>query len=72
MKRSNHFKWIGPVHEYLEVGGIFTQLKFQSFIKKAKKISHPTAEGRNLRIYENRLKKGEKFTPGTCIIMQMS
>ena len=63
MKRSNHFKWIGPVHEYLEVGGNIYPAEISIIHKKGEKNIHPTAEGRNLRIYENRLKKGEKFTP---------
>ncbi|GEN53830.1 tetratricopeptide repeat-containing glycosyltransferase family 2 protein [Halobacillus faecis] len=63
VKRSNHFKWIGPVHEYLEVSGHILNSDIAVEHKKdAKEASnHPT--GRNLRIYENRIKKGEDFSP---------
>lgn len=58
VKRSNGFRWIGSVHEYLEVGGHI----FDSDIA----ITHlPRSQDctRNLRIYEKRLKAGESFHP---------
>nr|WP_026297219.1 glycosyltransferase [Paenibacillus daejeonensis] len=59
VKRSRSFRWIGPVHEYLEVGGNI----FSSDIA----VTHVPADGdtdsdRNLRIYENRLAAGERFS----------
>jgi len=60
VRRSRNFRWIGPVHEYLQVGGYI----FHSDIA----ITHlPLDDGkdsdRNLKIYERRLANGEKFTP---------
>ena len=58
VKRANHFKWIGAVHEYLEVGG--------SIINSEVAITHCAIShdsSRNLRIYEERLAKGENFSP---------
>ncbi|AZB43221.1 glycosyltransferase family 2 protein [Bacillus sp. FJAT-42376] len=58
VKRSRGFKWIGPVHEYLEVGG--------HIITSDAAVTHASIHhdsDRNLRIYENRLKQGEKFSP---------
>ena len=60
VKRANGFKWIGPVHEYLEVAGIIIDSDIA--------ITHsplPRTEPsrRNLRIYEKRLAQGEIFSP---------
>lgn len=63
VKRTNHFRWVGPVHEYLEVGGNIFPADIAVIHKKGEKNIQPQAVGRNLRIYENRLKKGEEFTP---------
>ncbi len=58
VKRSNHFKWIGAVHEYLEVSGFIVN----SDIAIAHcALSHDS--DRNLRIYAERLAKGESFSP---------
>lgn len=59
LKRANNFQWIGAVHEYVAVGG--------NIINSDIAIVH-SSEGhhhsnRNLMIYENRLAKGEEFTP---------
>jgi len=58
VKRANNFKWIGAVHEYLEVGG--------SIINSEVAITHCAIShdsDRNLHIYETRLAKGETFSP---------
>ncbi len=58
VKRQNGFRWVGPIHEYLEVGGNI----FESDVA----IIHnprPHFCDRNLRIYEKRLAAGEIFTP---------
>lgn len=58
VKRANHFKWIGAVHEYLEVGG--------SILSSEVAITHSALShdsDRNLHIYEARLAKGEDFCP---------
>ncbi|WP_214481045.1 glycosyltransferase family 2 protein [Bacillus sp. SM2101] len=62
VKRVNQFKWFGVVHEYLSVSGNTIQSDIAiSHHKHLKK--NDVSEGRNLRIYENRIKKGENFTP---------
>jgi len=58
VKRSNNFKWIGAVHEYLEVGG--------SILNSEVAITHCALSHdseRNLRIYTERMAKGESFGP---------
>ncbi|QHW34048.1 glycosyltransferase family 2 protein [Paenibacillus rhizovicinus] len=58
VKRSRGFRWIGAVHEYLEVYGV----SFASDIA----VTHASLRhdsDRNLRIYEQRLAKGESFGP---------
>ncbi|MFC5449153.1 glycosyltransferase [Paenibacillus aestuarii] len=58
VKRSNRFQWIGSVHEYLEVWG--------SILNSDVAVTHNSTHhdnDRNLRIYENRLSKGEQFSP---------
>ncbi len=58
VKRDKHFKWIGAVHEYLEVWGNI----FHSDIKVThKSIDHDS--DRNLNIYKKRLSNGESFSP---------
>ena len=58
VKRANHFRWIGAVHEYLEVGGVIANSDVA--ITHAA-ISHDS--DRNLHIYAERLAKGESFSP---------
>ena len=58
VKRANNFKWIGAVHEYLEVGGFI--------INSEVAITHCAMShdsDRNLRIYAGRMAKGESFSP---------
>jgi len=58
VKRANSFKWIGAVHEYLEVYG--TVVNSDIAITHCA-LSHDS--DRNLHIYEARLAKGEIFSP---------
>ncbi len=58
VKRSNNFRWIGAVHEYLETWGNI----FHSDVSVThKSIRHDS--DRNLRIYEKRLARKEEFSP---------
>jgi len=59
VKRSKNFRWIGPVHEYLEVYGDV----LNSDICVTHKDMCKDDSDRNLKIYENRLCKGEEFSP---------
>ncbi|WP_226584066.1 glycosyltransferase [Halobacillus litoralis] len=63
VKRSNHFKWIGAVHEYLEVRGNILSSDISIEHKKDSKKTSTSTIGRNLRIYESRMMNGEDFTP---------
>ncbi|GAA3409167.1 glycosyltransferase [Paenibacillus hodogayensis] len=57
VKRSNNFRWIGAVHEYLEV--------FGNIVDTDIAVTHDrkhTNSSRNLGIYEKREKMGERFT----------
>ncbi|MFE4570442.1 tetratricopeptide repeat-containing glycosyltransferase family 2 protein [Paenibacillus chitinolyticus] len=58
VKRSCGFLWHGPVHEYLEVGG---NVRTTDIAVTHRALHHDS--GRNLRIYENRLARGETFSP---------
>lgn len=58
VKRANNFKWIGAVHEYLEVGG--------TIVNSDVAITHCAINhdsDRNLSIYTERMAKGESFSP---------
>ncbi|WP_195574229.1 glycosyltransferase [Paenibacillus sp. 1001270B_150601_E10] len=58
VKRSNGFKWIGKVHEYLEVWG--------SIFNSDVAVTHASVRhdhNRNISIYEEALRSGESFTP---------
>ncbi|UOQ43336.1 glycosyltransferase [Halobacillus salinarum] len=59
VKRSNHFKWHGAVHEYLEVGGNIKASDIR--IKHCKEVSG--LSNRNIKIYEKMLSEGKEFTP---------
>lgn len=63
VKRKNHFNWIGPVHEYLNVSGNITFSDIVVTHQKGKKNTTDSISNRNIMIYERRLKKGEIFTP---------
>ncbi len=58
VKRTNSFKWIGAVHEYLQVWGNIQH----SDVAVTHKSIHESGD-RNLKIYEKRLEKGEEFSP---------
>lgn len=58
VKRANQFRWIGPVHEYLEVYG--------NILHSEIAVTHQSERhdaDRNLRIYKKRLAAGEIFSP---------
>lgn len=58
VKREKNYQWLGAVHEYLEVYG--------NSLNSAIAVTHQPLShdsDRNLRIYEQRLQKGEKFSP---------
>lgn len=58
VRREMGFRWIGVVHEYLEVFGSI----LQSDISVTHDRMH-TASDRNLHIYEQKLQQGETFGP---------
>jgi glycosyltransferase involved in cell wall biosynthesis len=58
VKRSNYFRWIGPVHEYLEVYGNIVNSDI--IVTHTRKHSNST---RNLNIFVRREQQGESFTP---------
>lgn len=58
VRRERRFRWVGAVHEYLEVGGHI----FHSDVA----VTHLGTDrdpDRNLKIYEKRLARGETFSP---------
>lgn len=63
VKRSNHFQWIGAVHEYLQIGGKTYDADIAIVHRKEEKNQQHVTTDRNLKIYENRLKKGDTFSP---------
>ena len=58
VRRARNYRWIGPVHEYLEVYGNVIN---SNIAVSHQPLSHDS--GRNLNIYEQRLLKGEQFSP---------
>ena len=60
VNRRCGFRWVGAVHEYLEVSGhiIHSQVAVQH-----RPVSRDRDPDRNLRIYENLLARGVEFTP---------
>lgn len=63
VKRSKGFKWIGAVHEYIEVNGNILESDISVLHNKKRKKENSQEIDRNLKIYENRIKNGEEFTP---------
>lgn len=63
VKREKNFRWIGPVHEYLEVHGNILAANIAIKHRKSNKTNQSIQSDRNLKIYENRLEKKEEFTP---------
>jgi glycosyltransferase involved in cell wall biosynthesis len=62
VKREKEFKWIGLVHEYLEVSGNIYTADIAITHRKSDKTKSVQSD-RNILIYENRLKNGEDFSP---------
>lgn len=63
VKRERGFRWIGAVHEYLEVGGnILASDIAVRHMKSTKQKLQPSTR-RNLEIYERRKARGEEFNP---------
>lgn len=58
VKKEKNFKWIGFVHEYLEVYGNIINSEIGITHRKIKYSSN-----RNLEIFQNKLKEGVEFTP---------
>ncbi|WP_235822102.1 tetratricopeptide repeat-containing glycosyltransferase family 2 protein [Gottfriedia luciferensis] len=58
VKRERNFKWIGFVHEYLEVYGEIIQSDAAIIHQKDKEYSD-----RNLKIYENAISSGKELSP---------
>lgn len=58
VKKEKNFKWIGFVHEYLEVYGNIINSEISVTHKK---INY--SPNRNLEIFQNKLKEGVEFTP---------
>lgn len=59
VKRDKNFRWIGAVHEYLEVQGPI----LNSDICVTHKGNASNDSDRNLKIYEKREGRGESFSP---------
>lgn len=58
VKRENHFKWIGAVHEYLEVYG-----KIYNSEVAVTHASEYHDSDRNINIYRKMIASGEKLSP---------
>lgn len=58
VKRSNNYRWVGAVHEYLAVWG---QVVDSDIVITHSSKGHDS--DRNINIYKKRLKAGEVFTP---------
>lgn len=58
VRRDRNFQWIGPVHEYLAVGGGIMHSDIAITHRKERQYTD-----RNLRIYRKREAEGEDFSP---------
>lgn len=58
VNRRNGFKWHGPVHEYLAVSG---QIANSDIVVTHRRV-HAQSD-RNLTIFENRMLRGDSFSP---------
>lgn len=58
VRRDRNFEWIGPVHEYLAVGGNIQHSDVAVTHRKERAYTD-----RNLRIYRKREAAGEEFSP---------
>ena len=61
VKRNKNFRWIGAVHEYLEVYGHV--LNSDICVTHKGKLGNSGDNDRNLRIYEKLQSRGESFSP---------
>jgi len=59
VRRDKNFRWIGAVHEYLEVSG---HVLNSDICVTHKRIANGNSD-RNLKIFERRKGKGESFSP---------
>jgi glycosyltransferase involved in cell wall biosynthesis len=65
-KRLGAYRWVEPVHEYLQIGKnvIEVDIKITHMKNKTQREDiEDLPEGRNLAIYEGMLLRGEKLTP---------
>ncbi|AFC32431.1 hypothetical protein PM3016_5751 [Paenibacillus mucilaginosus 3016] len=60
VKRARQFRWIGCVHEYLEVSG---NILHSGIAVRHQPVERPGRSGRNLSIYERKLASDQPFTP---------
>ncbi len=58
VRRECDFKWVGAVHEYLQVSGKTLHSNVNITHKKNKQFTD-----RNLRIYQGKVARGDEFTP---------
>lgn len=58
VKREKNYQWKGKVHEYLDVHGVIAKSNTSVYHKKLKTVTE-----RNLKIYKERMEKGEAFSP---------
>lgn len=59
-RRDKGFRWVEPVHEYLQISGKIINSDIS--ITHGKELGGQRT-GRNLKIYENRLARGEALSP---------
>lgn len=57
VKKSKDYKWVGFIHEYIDVSGITYDSDIKIYHQKIK-----SSGNRNLGIYKDRLEKGEKLS----------
>ncbi|MCZ8518563.1 MULTISPECIES: glycosyltransferase [Paenibacillus] len=60
VKRSRQFRWIGCVHEYLEVSGTVLH---SGIAVRHQPVERPGRSERNLAIYRKKLESGSLWTP---------
>lgn len=57
VKRGKHMKWVGTVHEYIDISGHIYESDI-TIVHQKEKVNDPN---RNLRIYEKLVLEGKKF-----------
>lgn len=60
VKRERHFRWIGQVHEYLQVNG---NILNSDIAVTHRSTNNERDSDRNLKIYEKRVAAGEQLSP---------